>query len=364
MLTTWLRRIAWTRHGHSSRRIESGVADVRVAASAARFHLLANDPHAALDTVDRFVRVADPGTTDGIARQRQAAELLDQLTRLSVSRGLNGNTLLLAEACERYRACFRAFPEAVAPMAALLAFAGQVDAAFVELDKQKSRLSTLVLCTAGVSVLRSGNASSQQFQTVKAWIDRGLADSPNSLPLKLDLAELHTLRQDFAIAEQTYRDVLRANPKNLVALNNLAWILAPRPDAATEALQFADRAIDLYGASPEILDTRARILISAGQCNRAIADLTDAINQSPTPLRLFHLALRADEVVSDGRGRSDLSRGESTRARLEGDSPKRLAGVQGDVGQGGSMSDSAVAMEADCPHAIGRKIVTVDFPPQ
>jgi tetratricopeptide (TPR) repeat protein len=267
-------------------RLGDGIADVRVAASAARFHALADDPRTVLDLIDRFVRVADPGTTDGLA-----AELLDQLTRLSASRGLAGAKSLLDGACERYRASLRAYPEAVAQMAALLAYSGQVDGAFQELEAQKSRLSPLSLSTSGVGVLRSGNASTKQFQTVKGWIDDGLTVQPKSLPLILNLAELHALRQDFAIAEQLYRDVLKADPKNLVALNNLAWILAPRADVAAESLRFADRAIELHGATGEILDTRARILISLGQYDRAIADLTDAINQAPTPLRYFHLAL-------------------------------------------------------------------------
>jgi Tfp pilus assembly protein PilF len=126
---------------------------------------------------------------------------------------------------------------------------------------------------------------------VKSWIEEALAASPDSTPLRLNLGELHALRQDFATAENVYRDVLKADPKNQVALNNLAWILAPRPDAADQALKFADRAIELYGATGEMLDTRARILISAGKYERAVADLTDAINQSGTPLRYFHLAL-------------------------------------------------------------------------
>ena len=88
-------------------RMEAGIADVRVVASAARFHTLANDPRAALNLVDRYVRVADAGTTDGIARQRQAAELLDQLTRLSAHRKLSGASALLDGACERYRASLR-----------------------------------------------------------------------------------------------------------------------------------------------------------------------------------------------------------------------------------------------------------------
>ena len=72
---------------------------------------------------------------------------------------------------------------------------------------------------------------------------------PNAVALRLSLAEVHALQQDFATAEQVYRDVLKAEPKNPVALNNLAWILAPRPEAAGQAMAFADRAIELYGAT-------------------------------------------------------------------------------------------------------------------
>jgi tetratricopeptide (TPR) repeat protein len=252
---------------------------------------LANDPAKVLDIVDRFVRVADPGTTDGIARQRQAADVLDQMTRLAATKRLSGAVALLDGACERYRASLRAYPDAVAPMSALLASAGRVDAAFAELERQKSKLSPLALTTAGVGVLRSGQATPRQFQTVKGWIDEGLAADAKSMPLKLNLGELHALQQDFASAEAVYREVLKNDPKNQVALNNLAWILAPRADSAEQALRLADRAIELYGASGEMLDTRARILISAGEYDRAVADLTDAINQRGTPLRYFHLSL-------------------------------------------------------------------------
>ena len=132
-------------------RLADGAADVRVAAASARFHALDNDVNAALEVIDKFVRAADAGTTDGMARQRQAAELLDQLTRMSSSKGLSGSKRLLDGAAERYRASLRAFPEAVTPMAALLAFHGEVQAAFDELERQKARLSPAALATAGKS---------------------------------------------------------------------------------------------------------------------------------------------------------------------------------------------------------------------
>ena len=110
-------------------KLAEGAQDVRVASAAARFHTLANDPKEALGILDRYVRAADAGSADGVSRQRQAAEVLDQLSRVAAYRSIPAAKPLVDAACERYRASLRAFPDAVIPMAALLAFHGQVQPA-------------------------------------------------------------------------------------------------------------------------------------------------------------------------------------------------------------------------------------------
>jgi tetratricopeptide (TPR) repeat protein len=306
-------------------KIAAGAPDFRGLSSVGRYLALTNQAGPVLDLVEKFVRAVDPGTADAVVRQRQAAELLDQLTRLSAGRGLSGYKLLLDGAAERYRAAYRAYPDAAVPLAGLLAFDSRVGPALDELERNKSRLSSTSLAAGGVAVLRSGRADAKQIQTVKGWIDEGLKGSTNPVALRLSLAEVYALQQDFTSAEQVYRDVLKAEPKNPVALNNLAWILAPRPEAAGQAMAFADRAIELYGASGEMLDTRARILIAAGKYDRALSDLKDALNQSPSPLRYFHLALaqwkmdRPDDAVKSFR--EARSRGLDAKAVHPSDLP-------------------------------------------
>jgi tetratricopeptide (TPR) repeat protein len=77
----------------------------------------------------------------------------------------------------------------------------------------------------------------------------------------------------------------------VIALNNLAWILAPRTEAAEEAMKCVDRAIEISGPTGELLDTRARIHIARGNYDRAIEDLNQALQQGQTSLRWFHLAI-------------------------------------------------------------------------
>jgi cellulose synthase operon protein C len=298
-------------------KLAPGVADVRVLATVARFHTLVNEPDAVLKVMDAYVRTAHAGTADGATRQRQSADLLDQLTRVATAKGLSCRNALLEAAGERYRASIRNFPDSVVALTALLASVGQVQAAFDDLEKHKGRLSPMTLATAGVGILRTGQATPKHFETIKGWIDLATLVAPDSIPLKLCLGEFFALRSDFASAEPVYREVLKAEPNNVHALNNLAWILATRSSAAEEALRLIDMAIAQVGVTAELLDTRARILIAANRYDRAIADLTDAIGQGAGPLRYFHLALAYSKMGKSSEAttafRNGMARGLDVR---------------------------------------------------
>ena len=283
--------------------LQPGVHDLRVAGVLAKYLALVNDAPGVLETTDKFVKAADAGTADGAIRQRQAAELLDQLARLSLARNLSGGKLLLEGACERYRAVSHQYPEAVGAWAALLALGGQPEKAFEELEKRQQRMSAADLAVGGMRVLQAGSPTPKQFQTVNGWLAKALAEQPKSVALHLRQAEWHTLQSQYDAAGKAYRRVLELDGNQPVALNNLAWILAADPATAAEALQLADKAVRQSAANAELLDTRARILISAGQFAEAKRSLEEALNASQTGLRYFHMALwhlkqdqRADAV--------------------------------------------------------------------
>ena len=87
----------------------------------------------------------------------------------------------------------------------------------------------------------------------------------------LTWAEYLQLTGENAEAVTVYREVLRREPDNVLALNNLAWTLSlDRRDEAKvrESLTYIQRAIDLAGPLDELLDTRARILFESGQARR------------------------------------------------------------------------------------------------
>ena len=86
--------------------------------------------------------------------------------------------------------------------------------------------------------------------------------------------------------------MLRANPDNVEVLNNLAWLLAPtRPEESPEAAELVDRAIEIVGSDPTLLDTRAVVSLQLANPDAAIKDLSDALAANSKKLALnFHLA--------------------------------------------------------------------------
>jgi cellulose synthase operon protein C len=272
-------------------RLLQATQDARAALTAATYFALANLPARSTEIIAQYMQAADPHTADAPARLRRAADMLDQLARLAAGKSLPCAKALIEAAIKEYRNALNNYPEAAGPLASLLAFDGKTADAFQLLTSMRASLAPKVLTTSAVAVLRIGGASPRQFQLVQSWIESALAENPNAAILKLNLAEVFALRQDYAAAEPLYREVLKSEPENIIALNNLAWILAPRNDASDEALKCVERAIELSGPSGELLDTRARIYIARGNLERAIEDVNQALEYSRTSLRCFHLAM-------------------------------------------------------------------------
>lgn len=107
-----------------------------------------------------------------------------------------------------------------------------------------------------------------------------IAKNPNDIRTRIMLADAQQKLGLMDAAARNYEQVLKQQPDNAVALNNLAWYRHGKGDAS--ALDLARRAHERAPKSLEITDTYAWILVQRGQTGEGLK-LLAAIDGASTP---------------------------------------------------------------------------------
>ncbi len=141
------------------------------------------------------------------------------------------------------------------------------------------------------SILLAADPDDTQVRRVEGWLKAQLARQPSVIQLQIAMAMLKTVQGRFPEAEDLYRRAIEKDPNNVVALNNLAWMIAIKQEGkGAEALQLLERAIVVVGPRGPLLDTRAVIHMRMGHSDLALTDLEAAIADNPAAPMYFHLA--------------------------------------------------------------------------
>jgi cellulose synthase operon protein C len=211
----------------------------------------------------------------------EAASLLEELGRP-------------AEAEKKYREYVKAVeaeqPEKALVLAAFLARQKRLPESLdvIEAVWPKCKPETAAMTT--VAALRVGGATERDFRRVEVLVRDAIAQNPMSGNLLVALADLRDAEGKDGEAQALYRQILIANPRNALALNNLAWLLAFQPGKAAEALELVNRRIEVTGPSASVLDTRGVAYLKLGQAVDAAQSFADSAAQNPMAVYYFHLA--------------------------------------------------------------------------
>jgi tetratricopeptide (TPR) repeat protein len=189
-------------------------------------------------------------------------------------------------------------PETTLALAAYLSRKNRVTEALDLCEKAWQSCPAEAVAGASVAVLRATQPSPDQCRRVEGWLTAAIKKDAKATGLLLQLADLRDLEGRLPEAEALYHQVLDRQPSNVVALNNLSWMLAQKPDRSAEALPLIDKAIATSGPVAELLDTRSTVYLALGRGDRAVADLEAATQDAPTATRYFHLA-RAHRMSND-----------------------------------------------------------------
>jgi uncharacterized protein HemY len=116
-----------------------------------------------------------------------------------------------------------------------------------------------------------------------------LTTQPANMTALLLAARADEAAGDRASVIARYRAVLAVDNSNVIALNNLAYTIAPEnPD---EALKFAQQAVERDSESAYVQDTLGWVYYRKGLYSMAMRYLKTAVDRESTPRRQFHLGM-------------------------------------------------------------------------
>jgi cellulose synthase operon protein C len=140
--------------------------------------------------------------------------------------------------------------------------------------------------------------------TLQQWLQSHEQDAGIRTFLAMDLQGQNKI--DAAIAE--FDKVLAVNPKNGIALNNMAWIYFDRKDNQ-KALTYADRALNAAPDSADILDTVGWIKLQSGRIQEGVALLRKASDKnSDNPSIQYHYAAALERASKPVKARAILQK--------------------------------------------------------
>lgn len=184
------------------------------------------------------------------------------------------------------------------------------------LSGDKQHLAAAKLYAKAAQLTGRGQPVVRAFQSYAAAGQAGegeevlaqwLQSHPDDVRVRHQLALAQLNGKRLKEAEAQYALLARANAKDLVAFNNLAWLQGELKNPA--ALATAEHAFNLSPDNPATLDTLGWLLVNAGQSPRGLDLLRKALSKSPdAPEIHWHLAAALAKTGDRARAKQELER--------------------------------------------------------
>jgi tetratricopeptide (TPR) repeat protein len=264
-----------------------------------------NDIKEAREGIDRalsIARVPDLVVQDGVLGMKEknfAHAQADADEALSRDPENSAAFRLLVESCGAQKQ----LPKAVQKMRELAANAPQSSLLQFELGQalvtagdgsagRKSFEAAVVLDSKYAAprlALAELDARAKRWDAARENLNAVLASNPrNVLALRM-AGDLEESLGNHPAAIAKYRSVLDVDGSNILAMNNLAYLLAT--DNPDEALKLAQQGVDLAPDNAALRDTLGWIYYRRQIYRSAVEQLKIAVAKEPTPWRQFHLAM-------------------------------------------------------------------------
>jgi tetratricopeptide (TPR) repeat protein len=108
-----------------------------------------------------------------------------------------------------------------------------------------------------------------------------LHNNPDEIKAIVVLAALLQTTGRPAESATLYQQVLELQPDNVIAINNLAWILCEERSEYQQALELVQRGLKIAPDYIDLIDTRGVVYYKLGQYDKAVRDFTRCLEMYP-----------------------------------------------------------------------------------
>ncbi|HUW19276.1 MAG TPA: tetratricopeptide repeat protein [Sedimentisphaerales bacterium] len=157
-----------------------------------------------------------------------------------------------------------------------------------------------------------------------------LEREPDSLPAMTALAILLQMTGRSAESAHLYERILKLRPDNVVAINNLAWIVCEQQGKHLQALELVQRGLEKAPDYIDLIDTRGVTYYRLGKLGNAIQDFDRCIRLYPprTPSLVasyFHLGRALMSLGQKDKAVENLKKAFEMNTEIGGLSPSDMA---------------------------------------
>jgi len=188
---------------------------------------------------------------------------------------------------------------------------------------------TPVAVATDIMLLEDGQAGKTAEEILRMVIN----DHSDSTDAMRSLAILLQINGQTAESAKLYEQILELEPDNVVAINNLAWIICEVQGKPQEALELAQRGMKIDPNYYDLIDTRGVIYYRLGQYDNAVRDFSKCIRLYPgvTPSKIstrFYLARALNELGQKDKAIEYLNEALELNSQYGGLSTADLAQAQ------------------------------------
>lgn len=184
-------------------------------------------------------------------------------------------------------------PAAYGRLALCLAYQDRTrDAVRLCVEQLQTAENTAAGLIALSTVMVLAPESEEANRLAEPVLAEGVEDHGQDVRVLTAVATLRQMQQRYAEARRLYDRALTIDPNHLTTINNLASMLAERPESRSEARQLVQRALRLAPHNAGLHDTMGMVSFHDGDVDEAVDFLSRAVGKTDSDPRFrFHLAL-------------------------------------------------------------------------